>query len=193
MTSKEDLEQKRRSQTNELYCEIGRFIVCFELINFTIQHSITMIIDCFGLKKQSITYCLIAGYTARQLIDLFVSLINEIYELSAKDRLIFDHICSRFIKLIEKRNEIIHSTWFIGWGNETTEDYSEASAFRNHKSKKGADLQSFRRKAEDFKSLSTEAESLRMLFMGLETCILLPIPFSKYFSLEKGQIITNNA
>ncbi len=176
----------RDLQTGELYANIGEFVVKFEHVCQAMQSAITFMMHGQGLQNQQVANILLAGYTADPLRTLFESLIGELVNSNDNERKIIKNILSRIQKLTENRNDVVYNTWFIGWGNEQTQDFSEAPGHRLHKNKQGATLKAFKYKAEDFSAFVEEAEKLSSLVMRLHGCI------TGGFSIEKN-FKTNNA
>jgi len=175
-----------KNQTNELYASIGKFLVNFELVCFNIQTAIIFILYDSGLKNQQLTKIMLAGHTAEPLKSILHSLIGETVPLNENEKEIIKNIFTRIQKLIESRNNIVHSTWFIGWSNETMIDFSEASGHKLHKNKDGEATKTFKYKKEDFKKLSKEAEILSKLILRLHGCISGNFSIEKNFDFDKN-------
>jgi len=174
----------RDLQTKELYSNIGEFVVKFEHLCHAMQSAITFMIQTQGLQNQQVSNILLAGYTADPLRTLFESLAGELLSLNDEEKKIIKNILSRIQKITEKRNDVVHSTWFIGWGNETTQDFSEAPGYRLHKNKKGAASKSFKYKAEDFSSFIKESEELCSLVQRFISCIIGGYTIEKNFGIN---------
>ncbi|ODS33581.1 MAG: hypothetical protein SCARUB_01315 [Candidatus Scalindua rubra] len=181
-------EQERRERwkkdTDELYCSIGEFVVKFEHVCHALQTDIVSLLDRAGLHNQSITQILLAGITAEPLRTLFESLVCETQTLNNIERKILKNALNRFQSLTQERNDIVHSIWFIGWGNESSADFSEASGMKFHKNKSGAALKTFNQKAKDFDKLSQEAESLAKIFLRLHGCFVGGLAVGRNFVLS---------
>lgn len=183
----------RDIQTRELYANIGEFVVKFEHVYHAMQTAITFMLHGQGLQNQQVANVLLAGYTADPLRTLFESLIGEIVNPNDDERKIIKNILSRIQKITEKRNDVVHSTWFIGWGNETTQDFSEAPGYRLHKNKQSAALKAFKYKAEDFSAFVEEADKLSALVMRLHGCITGRFSIEKNFKMnDVGNVIDIN-
>ncbi len=179
-------QRKRRWErdTDKLYRAIGEFLVKFESVCDAIQRCIMGLLQQGGLRDQRVSQILLAGMTAEPLRTLYASLVAQTQTLTEDDRIISSNAVSRFQKLIEERNDIVHSTWFIGYGNEDTVDFSQAHGLKFHKNKNGLAIKSFGRKAEDFQVLSEEAQSLFDIFIRLYGCMLIGLPLEKNFHVS---------
>ena len=179
--NEEQRKKRRKKGIDDLYRAIGEFAVKFESVCLSIQTCIVLIFDRAGLRHQKITQILLAGLTADPLRTLFESLVAQTQTLNKKEHKILKNVLNRFQKLTEERNDILHSTWFIGRGNESTTDFSEAAGMKLHKNKSGAVVKSFRKKAEDFHKLSNEAEALAKIFQRLDVFFLYGYAIEKIF------------
>ena len=183
-------KKKRSTQTSELYANIGKSIVEFEHLCRAMQSAITFILQRQGLQNQHVTNILLAGLTASPLQSLLESLIGELVELNDNEKKIVKNIFSRIQKIIERRNNIAHSTWFIGYGSRATEDFSETSGFKLHKNKQGSKSKIFNYKAADFLDFSKEAKKLSGLIGKLDGCINLEFSIENHFEInEAGNVI----
>ena len=179
--NEEQRKRRWKRDTDELYRAIGEFLVKFEHVSFEIQRGLMFLLEGVGLRDQRVSQILLSGMTAEPLRTLYVSLIAHTHTLTKIERKIIDNAVTRFQKLIEERNDMVHSTWFIGYGNEQTVDFSEARGHKFHKNKNGWAMKSFGKKAEDFRILSQEAESLANIFRGLGACLAIGQPIEKIF------------
>lgn len=182
--SPEERLSKRDAETSELYRTIGEFVVSFEMVCHSLQHAITFLLHGAGLRNQQASSIILSGMTADPLCNVFQSLVGELTNLSDAERAIVKNLTSRFKTLNEDRNDIIHSTWFVGWGNEKTTDFSSATGYKHHRSKRGAGVKSFERTAQDFQLLAAEAKILGKAFIRLSGCISAGISIDKNFEVS---------
>jgi hypothetical protein len=171
-----------KQDTDSLYRAIGEFVVKFEHVCHALQTGIQFMLAHAGLHNQHISQIVLAGMTADPLRTFFESLVGETQHLNEAEKSILKDVLNRFQRLTTERNIIVHSTWFVGWGNESTTDYSEVEGIKFQKNRSGADFQVYRRKADEFDSLSREAEVLAGIFMRLHAC------FSGGWSVERNFI-----
>jgi hypothetical protein len=179
-------QELRDSQTEELYRVIGKFVVKFEHVCHSIQIAIIFMLHQAGLQdqKQRVAHVILAGQTAEPLKSLFSSLVAETQSLDDSDKKIVANAVKRFELLTERRNEIIHSTWFIGWGNSETTDFSTATGFKYHKNKQGGAVKSFAKTVDDFSTLIDEASELAQIFHRLNGCFVGGFKVSDTFSTK---------
>jgi hypothetical protein len=105
--------------------------------------------------------------SASQLHDVYAALIAERLQLDNQDRAVLKNLFDRFNKLIKKRNEIVHNTWYIGWANPHAPDFTRAPALKWDRSKSGATLKPLNYDAAAFNRLADDAEELSGLFQRL--------------------------
>ncbi len=178
-----------KKDTDEFYRAVGEFVVKFELVCSAIQGCITFILHMAGLQQQNITQVLLAGATAEPLRTLLESLVAETQKLNKNEQKILKNALNRFQTLTSQRNDMIHSTWYVGYGNENTTDFSEASGIKYHKNKDGVATKLLTKKADDFHCLSKEAESLASIFSRLNGCFMLGSSIEKNFVVAaNGQV-----
>ena len=168
---KPHIEQRRKAkyarQTNEIYREIGRFTVKFEHISFAMQMGIQQILGRSGLANQQLAHIILAEQTAYPLKSMLQAMIAETGNLDKTDLIIADKIFKQLGVLIEKRNNIIHSTWFVGWASEEDTNFSEVDSRKLSRGKTGAGIKKFDYTASDFTLLSDECEVITKMINRL--------------------------
>ena len=176
-------EAKLREQANELYRAIGRFVVKFELMRYNLELGILFLLDQAGLRNQRAAHILLSGQTAEPLKTWLFSLIGELKKPDEKEANLLKKVGERIQKLTEIRNDVVHSTWFIGWASTEQTDFSEAPGFKLHKSKKGAEYKQFRYKAADFEKFATEAIALADLVFTINAACVTKTPLTQMLSV----------
>ncbi|MBD2501725.1 hypothetical protein [Anabaena azotica] len=183
---KEGLQKKLNEQTNELYSAIGEFIVEFEQVCHAISLNIKFILHNDGLKNQRIPDIILAGLTADPLQSMLRSLIHELRDLDETEKKIIKNIFDRLQKLIKQRNDIVHSTWFIGWGSETESDFSVAYGMKYYKSSTSNEPKVFEKTYQDFNKLTEEAKKLKDVFQRLIGCLVAGYSIKKNFIFDSN-------
>jgi len=116
-------------------------------------------------------------------------MIYETLELKDEEQQIFKIILKRVQTLIDSRNNIIHSTWFVGWANPQDIDFSEASGHKLIKGKSGAGVKNFKYTSSDFDKLSNECDAVVELINRLWACTTGNYEISKNFIItETGSV-----
>lgn len=184
--NEEERQQKFKVQTGELYRAYGEFAVKFEHVCHAVHTAMVFMLHMEGLKNQQVAHVLLAGLTADPLRSMFAALVAETQQLDNQEKKIIDSVLKRFQSLTEKRNDVIHGTWFIGWANPSDIDFSVASGLKHHRSNKGASARSFNFGAEEFQVLTQEAEALAAIFQRLHGCFVGGRSVSKNFKVADG-------
>lgn len=187
--NEDERQKKLKEQSDELYRSYGEFSVKFEHVCHAIHTAMVFMLQMDGLKNQQVAQVLLAGHTADPLRSLFSALVAETQRLDQTDKKILDSVLKRFQALTERRNDIIHGTWFIGWASATDTDFSVASGHKHHRSNKGASSKTFSYSPADFQALAKEAEALAAIFHRLNGCFVGSHAVSKNFRVdENGQV-----
>lgn len=156
---------QKQNQINEIYHAIGEFVVEFEHICFAVQTSSKFILQKNGLNNQNIAQLFPYKETAGYLKEKFKDLICLSGFFDEEELGLIKNILERFQKLIEKRNEIIHGTWFIGSNHSEINNYVTAERLKIHKYKGAFITKAFTHKLDDFRKLTEEARILSSIFL----------------------------
>ncbi|HRQ60536.1 MAG TPA: hypothetical protein PLO23_03330 [Alphaproteobacteria bacterium] len=178
----------RDEQTKEIYCSIGEYIVQFELLVYNMSLGIRILIQSQGLKSTQIAGIILSDLTAMPIKKILQGMIAEVGSLSKEEQKISDKIFSDIIKVIEGRNELIHSTWFVGWGNNETVDFSMATGHKYKTTKAGLEIRSMNRTAENFKEITAEIIRLQELVMRLWGCVHGGHKVINNFEIKDGKV-----
>ena len=98
---------------NEIYENLGRFLVQFEELNRYIVAGIRTILWCQGLKNDEVQEIILAKLTADPLREIYQSLCGETLQLLDDDRRVLKYLFGEVQLLGEQRNDISHSSWAI--------------------------------------------------------------------------------
>lgn len=148
-------------QTKQVYALMGEFVVEFEQVCLSLKTGITILTNLHGLKNQQLINAVLAEYTAYPLLKVFISVFLEEKENvnDMPERL--KEINSRMTKLTEIRNDYVHGTLFVGFGNEQTQTYETANGFKLKNTKKGVVVNNLTINDETFMEHVTECRSLK--------------------------------
>ena len=174
----------RDSQMKDLHRAIGEFAVAFESVTHQEWRCILWLLESAGLKDPKIVQILVAEYTAEPMRAMLQSLIGHIRLENAAEKAIVKNLLDRHQKLISRRNDVLHGTWFIGYGNEETTDWSTAIGFKLGRDKKGAKHKTFEYKVKDFEEMIKEAEDLTVALDRLTGCFTMNRNVEKNFEVD---------
>jgi hypothetical protein len=136
--------------------------VKFEHACHAIQFGIIGLLACAGLQNQGVAQIIVAGLTAEPLRKLFQSLVAQSQILNDNEKKILNIMLKRFQELTNERNDIIHSMWFVGWGDENTTDFSQVKGMKYHKNET---LEVLFQRRRGFRSRLARIESLELHFL----------------------------
>ncbi len=176
----------RDSQMKELHRAIGEFAVAFESVTHQEWRCISWLLASAGLKDRHIVQILLAGYTAGRMRAMLQSLLGHIRPENAAEEAIIKDFLDRHQQLITRRNDVLHGTWFIGYGNEETTDWSTAVGFKLGKDGKGAKHKTFEYKVDDFEEMTKEANELIAAFDRLTGCFIGGYEVEKNFEVDEN-------
>ncbi|MBL7849132.1 MAG: hypothetical protein JNL40_16815 [Cyclobacteriaceae bacterium] len=167
------------------FAAIGEFVVCFEHIVGTLRLQAAHIFHIRGLADDDSRLTgIVFGYnhmTVKPILECFVSMVNE---LLTKNKEAADTIeelrrfKKKFLEQIERRNEILHSTFWIGDGVDFQlfeGDYLPMLAIKDSPSKKGYGIKktvtSIDQLKEDIKKLKALRKEFALLVPKIHALI----------------------
>jgi hypothetical protein len=182
-------KEKYETQVGEIYRAIGKYCVSFEHVTHAMQFGITFLLHKGGLANQRLAQIMLAELTAYPLKSILQAIIGELAASSPDNQKICDKIFSRVGKLIEQRNDIMHSTLFVGWAGEQDTDFSQAGGSKPSRGKSGAGTKSSTYTAQDFDNFAKECQLVAGLIHRLWTCVHGDYQIAKNFVLrENGDV-----
>jgi hypothetical protein len=181
--AKNESKDKVYEQEHDLHAAIGKFVVSFEHVCRAMQECVVGALVKDGLETESLARAPLVGLTARPLFKSFKAVVTELRKDDPEDMRILENVLKRIERLIETRNDVIHQTWLIGWGNP--KESSVAKGWKFKLTKRG--VESIRREAtvEEFKNLSEQAAELSDIVMIVGFCLVTGSPFSKLLKMEE--------
>lgn len=168
---------KWRKDTDDLYRAIGEFVVAFEHVRHTVEYGIAML---NGVTRAADLAPAI-DFSKMQVKDLRTKLAESVaakVSLDLVEQSIVDNALSRLTTLAVNRNDIIHSTWFIGWGHVGATDFTQAAGYKHGR---GNQPKEFLRNAADFQTLTAECRALTGIFGRLLACVGFEYSIKKNF------------
>ena len=169
--------------TNKILKSIGLFCVEFEQVFFKLEACIRQILFDEGLKNDNIQEILLSNLSAFQILQTTQSLYFEKYAPAGKNKKIADKIFKDIQGLIENRNNIIHSKWFIA--REVSNKRKEiAFGHKLHKKKEGNFLKKFEYTEKDFNEQNEKTVKNRNIISTLYKTIILKSDLIEWFDLD---------
>jgi hypothetical protein len=190
-------DEAYRKNTKEQYEALGRFVEKFELMVYEVRE---VCIDriCSGIgsieRKQLVEISFHhQAMTAKPLYDIMRAIIAEIVNKptsphhadAANFKSLLGHIEGEYNHLFQKRNELLHGTWFIGFVSHSDPD---AEAFFLRKYKTSADglvaAKELPKNAAELLALKDRCDVLRTWIGQVDSCLRDADPLSEYFKYE---------
>lgn len=179
-----DRQAKLKEQSSALHAAIGRFVVEFEQMCFAMSFAVLFALHHEGLKDQQLGNAMLAGLTAAPLREMTLSMLAHLYRDDAGSVQIVRKLAARTQDLITTRNEIIHSTWFIGWASQEDTDFSRASGMKLKNTRSGPVASSLSNSVAEFDRATGDAKEIAVLYHQLLGCLMSGTPPTKYFNRD---------
>ncbi|MEX2515195.1 MAG: hypothetical protein WD335_03630 [Candidatus Paceibacterota bacterium] len=113
------MSDDEKTEQEQIYESIGRFVVFFNKVEYAIGDLICLYLFGNTPDHQSVCHRITTKLTFKDKLDLLQELITE--RLGKKHANKFKEIYSLIYDEMEYRNEIIHSEWWINMKSEKTE------------------------------------------------------------------------
>lgn len=193
--SPEERSHLHKVQTEALYAGLGAFVAAFEMIVHCMRTRLMFTLTRTGLDQQLITPAF-AELTATPLLSVYQTTISTAIKKSLSHdeqekkagQEILINVCNRIRKMIERRNEIVHGTWFIGWASADQMDFGEADGFKPKNKKDGIKHEDISCTRADFDDLVDQCNQLADL-VNRFAVIDMGRSFTRNFTWENGKII----
>jgi hypothetical protein len=182
---KETREQRRRRQVEEIHAALGRYVEAFELVVHWIRGGCVILISQKPQQQRLMNVVFNhRSMTAEPLFQIYRALVGEIVndqdtKFGNEERKailgVLQQIGREFQSAVQKRNDFLHGTWFIGWGNEKSEDWSSIGFMRLKSTNDGLASIQGPKSAKDIDILTKDCKQLADFFSRLHSCILLDL------------------
>ncbi|HJR99865.1 MAG TPA: hypothetical protein VJ780_02915 [Flavobacterium sp.] len=110
---KENIEKQLSEKSKSIYHDYGHFAIEFEQLTLSIKICIFALLGLQGLKDFKYLRVLLHDQTAYPLVNKLRSLLALHYENDPERFKSLDKLFVYTIKIIEKRNDIIHGSFFV--------------------------------------------------------------------------------
>ena len=126
-------EIDRTVQVSAIYDALGRFVVEFSRMVNAMEFSLYFSVG----GNQQLFGAVTAELTAYPLAQAWRSIMAKTADLKEEDRKVLSGIHAEIVYLITLRNDWSHGTWFVGYGDVSTTDWSSAALHRLKNSANG--------------------------------------------------------
>lgn len=122
----EDQRDKFNQQTELSYNKIGRFVVKYEhmlsAMRFTIQHGLSG----HGISRGSnVLYVMLGAIPELKLVAVLEACYYPLFLNNSESIESLNHVVRDVRSIIEFRNRLVHTQWFIGWTSQKETDWSD--------------------------------------------------------------------
>jgi hypothetical protein len=185
--------------TTEQYAALGRFVEAFELMVHEVRE-ICIERICAGIGGSERERLIEIPFhnqsmTAKPLFDTMRAIIAEIVNVETSphyaDRATFKKVLScietEYNHLYNKRNELLHGTWLVGY---TSFDDPNAKEFRIRKYKTTADGLAdvqLPKNVPELLDLVARCDDARMWLGHIEFCLQDTVPIHEFFRQTPGE------
>jgi hypothetical protein len=171
----ETRDEKYSRQTSENFAALGRFVQEFELLVSSVRTSCVFLLGCNNSPKHqqlvNVILChqsLTAGPLFQIMRGLYAAHIREFPEHVRDDNQdvilkVLAYCATQYDDLANKRNNLLHGTWFIGFANGEQEDFSELQVHKFCVTKNGCEPAKLPKSAAELSKLTDECQELREL------------------------------
>jgi hypothetical protein len=146
-------------EDDRLYRAIGEYVVKFETVIGMAALGIQLILDERGLQGRRLSAIAVAKLTADPILDMFFSMAAEVGEgWTNQDRKVVSGLRKRASAMVERRNEIVHSQWVVGWLHPSDEEERRYPASRYWRDASGFKFRSLTYSPLEVERLAAEAQ-----------------------------------
>lgn len=110
---KENIKKELAEKSTSIYHDYGHFAIEFEQLTLAIKICIFSLLNLQGLKDFKYLRILLHDQTAYPLVNKLRSLLALHYESEPERFKSLDKLFTYSLKIIEKRNDIIHGSFFV--------------------------------------------------------------------------------
>jgi len=146
---KENIDKQLSEKSKSIYHDYGHFAIEFEQLTLSIKICIFSLMGLQGLQDFKYLRILLHDQTTFPLLNKLRSLLALHFEKEPQRLKVLDKLFTYTIKLIEKRNEIIHGSFFVTsdsdgnlfkdkagkFGVKPIEDFYDKAKFVNYTTK----------------------------------------------------------
>jgi len=172
MTDKETRSERYDRQTNEQYAELGRFVQAFEEVVLWTRMTCLHLLPARNGKEQQLTNILLhhRAMTAAPLFECMRALYGETMKQEGEAIIpeevkvingVLKQSASDMELLVSRRNTLLHATWYIGYGNHETTDFSKITSHKGKPSKDGMNYSNAIKDLDELRDLTTQCGELR--------------------------------
>lgn len=195
----EERTEKFKSQTDDIYAGLGRFVVDFEELVAAMRQIIAVHVGNvpgeYGIRQQQIANIFTADLSADPLARTFRSILLLAFRSYAhQDQLptiekLLTNLCARIDEINRMRNKFLHGTWHINYASEDQQDFSLAKGVKATNTAKGLRLDQLEHTAESFLEVAEECRVLRSLVLSFGLALISGVDILKNYGLKDKKMV----
>jgi len=172
----------------ELSAGIGDFALCFERLCRHLRLGIFAVLEVNGLKDAwSLSEILVGDLTANPLQSILRALIAQTRKCNENESLVLKNIFKRIVSIVEKRNNFLHSDWYIDYISRNDLQPDVYMKYRPGYNKSGKKPASTKHTLKELKQARNECLALSEFVECLESCVLNNRSFEDYLHMVDRQ------
>jgi hypothetical protein len=175
----------------QFYESVGRFAVAFEDFCNTMSNAIRSALEVKGLIDYKMQDVILSDMSAYQLKTLLQNITGVVIEQSDVNIEICKKIFKEVTGLIEERNEIIHSNWFILEVSDENTTSLDISAERVKANARGETVRIKEIAIGELEDACKRCHDLRWKISGLMRCFIGHSQLEDLFSVDNSMLITH--
>lgn len=192
-------QEKLKQQTDDIYREIGRFVVTFEHLMEEVRRATWFITEATGgvtesQREQAEAFAHYAKLTVPDLLKTFQGVAGKCRVATPEGMELVSRVVNACEQLNNDRVTTVHSTWMIGWATEDAQDFSVATGFKHGRTKAQPAFQTTEVTASHFWALTDRTKELIRECRAIESCAMMGRPYTAHLKTDDhGNLTTYGA
>jgi hypothetical protein len=166
--------EEREMQIALIYANIGRMVVKAEHLNNAMYQACSSLHETKELP-QDYSDTILVGQNLEPMRRTWTKLMKLQYSDDVDAVEIVKHLSKRIDNVNGRRNKIVHRLWFIGWGNEETESYEEATGIKIERRAGRGGIKISKRNTKDFEEVVGEFDLLTGMVRRVSGCVVIAV------------------
>jgi len=175
----ESRDDRYARQTTEQFAELGRFVQSFEQMVNAIRLNCLYLLPMGSVADQSLLNILLhhRAMTVAPLFDCMRALYAQRIKMEGESwpaeeieviRSILKQLSTGVEEVANRRNQLLHATWYIGWAKPSDSDFSELRVHKGKTSKEGLKFEPPVGDLNELKEQRAKCDELFKILMKLQ-------------------------
>lgn len=177
---------RRKQQSDEIHAAIGRYVEAFGEVMFWLREQCILLPSMYAVRAKAGEHQRLMRVvfshpsTDSNLLAIYRGMVGEIlndeptqFPDEIKEALVgaFKVVDRYFEQMTERRNDYLHGTWLIGWGNEATLDWSRPTLIRPNVGKSGLTYKPGPLSANEIDAQAAHCRETLDVFLAFAACL----------------------